>query len=1461
MTPNSRWKAITESQFAWERDALEFIREQLPDHDPWRAWSNFEFIADDGSVNEVDLLVLAPRGCFLVEIKSRSGALSGDAAAWTWTDGGSRFTDDNPLLLANRKAKKLASLLRRQKAIQRVQCPFIEALVFCSNVTEVHLSDTARIRLCLKDRPERENKPERPGIIKALTERVAAGIDPYRGGITDNAVARAVAQAMEQAGIRPSRRSQQIGGFTLQQVLGESHLFQDRLGMHERFPADKRRIRVFYSARGAAADIRQMIGRAAEREYQLLSGLNHAGVLRPQTFVDSEHGPAIVFEYDPTAVRLDHFMREWHDRLDVGQRLTLLRQIAEVIRYSHQRHVVHRALSPQSILVLNPDSPELRRIQLFNWTVGSRQGLGTTTAAGRTVVPTISATSHVEQLVEDTASVFMAPESLRGEEQGSGEHLDIFSLGALAFYLFSGRVPAETAFDLSTRVREDNGLLLSSVLDGANEHLQILIRFATAPLVSDRPESVDEFLELLTRFEEDITAPSSEDAEDPCDAKPGAKLDHGLQVVKRIGSGSTSVALLVRRESDGTEHVLKVARDFDQNERLRVEGETLKKFRHAHVVECHAVFEFGERVGLLLQKAGELTLGQKIKAEGRLQLELLERFGEDLLDTMRYLDDHGVWHRDIKPDNIGVSKLGRGDKLHLILFDFSLANAPVENINAGTRPYLDPFLADPARKKRWDSHAERFAAAMTLYEMATGTLPKWGTDGSDPLMSAQEVAIDSDLMDSSSRELLTSFFRRALARDVAKRFENPESMLKAWREVFSSAGRPVVGATQHGDDDGGETVGLRNLETARADTPLVELGLSTRALNALDRLDVHVVKEFLGLRFNRWTKLPGVGTKTRNELHRAYTELQARFPDIQPKSDGQGKARSSDDVAPTTTDLAEEPVPAVISVDWLARRVQGKKSASPTSEDRAIPLLLGLAPSGERELGSWPSQTEVADALDLTRARIGQIVAKRRVNWGKDSHLSTVRQEVFDLLNAGGGVMTSRELASALLAAHGSACTEPRRTAEAVAVLRAAVETEQGASEVRFIIQRHGSHVLVARDTELADYAIKLADKADALALADPLPSPQRIVEELGRIKAPILEPDMPTPSEVRRVQLAAAVSENAAVNGKLEIYPRKLPARRALRLAMGAIFGYGETLSVQQIQERVRSRYPEAERLPDRPDLDAFIKDLFEQARVKVEWDQAADNGRGAYRVQREANHTITGSASTLERQNTYQHTGMGSTQLPAALPDEIVDARDFESRIQRSLTDGAFLVLSTEPKYLVAAESELIRRFPALKPLSLEALLIEHMKHQAQALKVNWNTVLAADGAEKSSQDWQRLLQLVNLAMPGIEHSIRAAAANHTVLLTYTGPLASYQQMTVLERLRDSVGRTDGIHGVWLLIPSDRQNPLPTIDGVAIAVLGSGQHRWIPSSWLENLHRTRAKAAMAAISSRPPPPPSPAK
>ena len=87
------WTTIAESHFPWEREALEFVHQRFPTHEPYRAWSNFEFIADDGSINEVDLLIFSPQGFFLIEIKSRPGRLSGDAGTWSWETDNRRHDD------------------------------------------------------------------------------------------------------------------------------------------------------------------------------------------------------------------------------------------------------------------------------------------------------------------------------------------------------------------------------------------------------------------------------------------------------------------------------------------------------------------------------------------------------------------------------------------------------------------------------------------------------------------------------------------------------------------------------------------------------------------------------------------------------------------------------------------------------------------------------------------------------------------------------------------------------------------------------------------------------------------------------------------------------------------------------------------------------------------------------------------------------------------------------------------------------------------------------------------------------------------------------------------------------------------------------------------------------------------------------------------------------------------------
>ena len=70
----------------------------------------------------------------------------------------------------------------------------------------------------------------------------------------------------------------------------------------------------------------------------------------------------------------------------------------------------------------------------------------------------------------------------------------------------------------------------------------------------------------------------------------------------------------------------------------------------------------------------------------------------------------------------------------------------------------------------------------------------------------------------------------------------------------------------------------------------------------------------------------------------------------------------------------------------------------------------------------------------------------------------------------------------------------------------------------------------------------------------------------------------------------------------------------------------------------------------------------------------------------------------------------------------------------------------------------------------------------------------------------------------------------------MIYPGLLARYDQMDLLTRLSQKVGRRDGIPGLWLLLPGDQQ---ALIDGKAVPLRGPGQKARIPESWLSNLHR----------------------
>jgi serine/threonine protein kinase len=1419
MSSQTNWTIVTESNFAWEREALDFVKRRFPDHAPYLAWSNFEFIATDGSINEVDLLVLTPQGFFLIEIKSRPGRLTGDPGTWTWETDGKPFTYDNPLYAANLKAKKLRSLLERQRAFSRKgKVPYVEPLIFCSaEDLQLNLFGIARQRVCLRDRVPEGDMPGRAGIMAAILRRDCPGLESAPRTIHDLPIAKLVAQAMEQAGIRPSQKYRKVGDYELDRVIDEGPGYQDWEATHTQLKHTKRRVRIYLVRQEASADDRQTIERAAEREFQILETLQHQSVLRTYGFTSHELGPALILEHDPQALRLDHYLIQRKDSLSVDIRLNLMRQITEVMQFAHEKRVIHRGLCPQSILVTEHQKGK-PQIKLFSWQLGYRAGSST---PGRS--QEVTATSHIDRLVDDVRTAYMAPEAL-SETEFIGEHLDIFSLGAIAFHLFSGQPPAAHGLELNEKLRDTQGLQISAVLNGTPASLQTLVQESTHPIVDYRTELVADFLRGLDEVEQELSAPEAEFIDNPNDAKQGDSLPGGFTILKRLGQGATSIVFLVER--DRQEFVLKVANDPEHNERLQHESETLQKLRYPNIIEFCGLAPIGNRVAFLMQpvlvqkKKDDRqveTLSQRLRREGRLHIDLLQRFGEDLLNVVNYLDEQGINHRDIKPDNIAIGQVGRGDKLHLVLFDFSLSKTPLDNIRAGTTGYLDPML--PLRNPpRWDLQAERYAAAVTLYEMATGTLPVWGDGKTDPTHLDCEATLDPELFDVSLRDALLDFFSHALRREPAERFDNAEEMLRAWRRCFEGIEEPGLLLTPENE---AELRGL--LADATHDTPISELGLGTRATNALDRFNILTVADLLVTPARKLQRLRGIGHQTRRDILTATRLLRKQLGTPLPGE--LGKLDPLEEDAETPVDAID---PGKLSVDSLIQRVT---HLSQKDEATLRPILEALLSLNAQFQDVWPTSEEIARHAQLNRKRTAEWVSKLQQRWAREPVVTRLRYDLLDILKRAGGVMTETELAIAILIARGSIQDDRTlRIQWAKAALRAAVEVEGTMVNPRFVVERKDNRVVVAQTQDLARYAFELGDVADEIAVEDPLLSPDRAIQRLQAVKLagePVeeLSAEAIAFPETQLLRLAAAASHQAAVSSRQEIYPRGMAAERALRLSQGALYGV-KMLTVDQIRERVSSRYPEAAPLPSRPQLDQWVNEVVPE----LVWDQTANRHQGCY-VSRIREWATMTSSSALSRWSTTT----GTLDVQEVTP-EIADARQFEERLQRSIKEGAFLALLIHPnRYEVAAEA-LCRRFP-LKLVDFEGLLIDQLQQVATKAKVRWDLVLQADTTPHQG-DWDKLMLLVDRAMGAVEAEL--SSPDQTILLTYPGLLARYNQMTLLERLREKVGRADGIPGLWVLLPNDQQ---ALIAGKAVPLLSPGQRTRIPEHWLENKHRANGQ------------------
>ncbi|WP_017718687.1 bifunctional serine/threonine-protein kinase/formylglycine-generating enzyme family protein [Kamptonema formosum] len=159
-------------------------------------------------------------------------------------------------------------------------------------------------------------------------------------------------------------------------------------------------------------------------------------------------------------------------------------------------------------------------------------------------------------------------------------------------------------------------------------------------------------------------------------------------------------------------------------ERFLREGRILAKLSHPNVVGVRDLFEERGTAYLVMELIAGKTLRQELDAQPdkKLPARRVAEIMEQLVAALQAVHDAGVYHLDIKPENILLTPDSRA-----VVIDFGAAKqaATGQNSSGSTRSFSEAYAApEIIARQPVGAESDIFELGMVLHEMLTGTRPE-----------------------------------------------------------------------------------------------------------------------------------------------------------------------------------------------------------------------------------------------------------------------------------------------------------------------------------------------------------------------------------------------------------------------------------------------------------------------------------------------------------------------------------------------------------------------------------------------------------------------------------------------------------------------------------------------------------------------------------------------------------------
>ena len=208
------------------------------------------------------------------------------------------------------------------------------------------------------------------------------------------------------------------------------------------------------------------------REALAATALEHPNLVQVYDVGEEQGYHYIVMEYIEGKT-LKQLIKQ-HGPLSVGETIDVMEQLVSAVEHAHSRHVIHRDIKPQNVIVRNDGT-----VKLTDFGIAVAQN-----AAQLTQTNSIMGSVH-----------YLAPELAKG--QSASQQSDIYSLGILMYELLAGEVPfiGESAVNIALMHMEDKmPSIRQKVGDDVNQAIENIIIKATTKNKNYRYHSAHEML-------------------------------------------------------------------------------------------------------------------------------------------------------------------------------------------------------------------------------------------------------------------------------------------------------------------------------------------------------------------------------------------------------------------------------------------------------------------------------------------------------------------------------------------------------------------------------------------------------------------------------------------------------------------------------------------------------------------------------------------------------------------------------------------------------------------------------------------------------------------------------------------------------------------------------------------------------------------------------------------------------